>query len=87
MQTFLFSDAGKAVVGLLLTSILIIWPATAGWLAASFTLSFAVAKLRRAFERLEENEAAANSGGSDAPPIDAADRLAVGHAGRLPVAR
>jgi uncharacterized protein (DUF697 family) len=87
MKVFFESESGKAVGGLMLTVILIAFPASAGWIAASFTLAFTVAKLRNAFERLEAEEEAIFIEEIDDTETEAAGRRAIGHVGRLPAAR
>ena len=57
-KAFFTSDPGKAMIALGFSAILFVWPVAAGWLVASYTLSYAVDRLRRSFARLEEQEAA-----------------------------
>ncbi len=55
---FFTSDPGKATFALVVTAIFAVWPVAAGWVAASYTLTYAVDRLRRSFARLEAQEAA-----------------------------
>ena len=53
---FFTSDPGKATVALVVSAIFAIWPVAAGWVAASYALTFPIHCLRRSFARLEAAE-------------------------------
>ena len=60
MWDFLRSHAGRATLGLGLFAGLFLWPPMLSWLAATFSLAYALHHYREAFRRAEAEEAASD---------------------------
>jgi hypothetical protein len=70
MFEFFQSHAGKAVVGVCLAGLLIVWPPSVSWIAAAALLQFGVRHLMLAFKEVERDEQTYEHITSGAPAID-----------------